>query len=193
MASGVAQKVKVIALAVLVPLSAWLAYRNVLRSDGPAVAASIPRAQSAPNAARREGSQSQQWTREQLLALDPTLRLDLLEKSRQVKYQGASRNIFQMYTPPAPAPVVPPAAPSGASAATPLAPQPAIPLKFYGMAMQPDATEKKAFLTDGEEIFIAKEGDLVARQYRIVRIGMNSVELEDTRNRQRQQLMLVEQ
>ena len=37
---------------------------------------------------------------QELAAMDPTLRLDLLEQSRQVKYEGASRNIFELYTPP---------------------------------------------------------------------------------------------
>ncbi|OFW00765.1 MAG: hypothetical protein A3G20_00170 [Acidobacteria bacterium RIFCSPLOWO2_12_FULL_59_11] len=202
MANGTFRRTKVIALLILVPLSGWLAYRNLLAPSEQTVAASLPPAETAPPAAardargnrtaRRGGPGGQQWSREQLAALDPTLRLDLLEKSRQVKYQGTSRNIFQFYTPPPPAPevihVVPTPANAGQSATAPAA---NIPLKFYGMAVRPDTAEKKAFLTNGEEIFIGQEGDLIAKQYKILRIGVNTIELEDTRSHLRQQLPLV--
>ena len=198
MADGTSRRIKVIALLILVPLSGWLAYRNLPAPSEQTVAASLPPAETAPPAAsrgvmaRRGGSQGQQWSRAQLAALDPTLRLDLLGKSREVKYQGTSRNIFQFYTPPPPAPevihVVPTPANAGQSATAPAA---NIPLKFYGMAVRPDTAEKKAFLTNGEEIFIGQEGDLIAKQYKILRIGVNTIELEDTRSHLRQQLPLV--
>ncbi|MBI1956352.1 MAG: hypothetical protein HYS38_08165 [Acidobacteria bacterium] len=202
MADGTSRRTKVIALLILVPLSGWLAYRNLPAPSEQTVAASLPQAETAPPAAargamenrpaRRGGSGGQQWSREQLAALDPTLRLDLLGKSRQVKYQGPSRNIFQIYTPPPPAPVANTVAPTPATAGQ-SAPAPAanIPLKFYGMAVRSDTAEKKAFLTNGEEIFIGQEGDLIAKQYKILRIGVNTIELEDTRSHLRQQLALV--
>ena len=200
MANGTFRRTKVIALLILVPLSGWLAYRNLLAPSEQTVAASLPPAETAPPAAardargnrtaRRGGPGGQQWSREQLAALDPTLRLDLLEKSRQVKYQGTSRNIFQFYTPPPQVPMVPAPTPAtaGQSASAPAA---NIPWKFYGIAVRPDTAEKKAFLTNGEEIFIGQEGDLIAKQYKILRIGVNTIELEDTRSHLRQQLPLV--
>ena len=200
MADGTSRRIKVIALLILVPLSGWLAYRNLPAPGEQTVAASLPQAETAPPAAprgamgnrsaRQGGAGGQQWSREQLAVLDPTLRLDLLGKSREVKYQGTSRNIFQFYTPPPPAPVAPAPTPAtaGQSASAPAA---NIPWKFYGIAVRPDTAEKKAFLTNGEEIFIGQEGDLIAKQYKILRIGVNTIELEDTRSRQRQQLTLV--
>ena len=35
------------------------------------------------------------------------------------------------------------------------------------------------FLLKGEDIFLAKEGDMVDRRYKIVRVGTNSVEVQD--------------
>ncbi len=43
-------------------------------------------------------------------------------------------------------------------------------LKFYGYA-GPKNGGKKIFLIKGEDIFLAKEGDVVDRRYKIVRVG----------------------
>ena len=135
-----------------------------------------------------------------MASLDPTLREELLERSREVKYQGSSRNIFQIYTPPPPPapPTPPPANPATAGPTTPPPPPPpppapSIPLKFYGVAAPPGSVHKKAFLTDGEEIFIAQEGEVIAKFYKIVRIGVNTIELEDSRSKQKQSLPLQEE
>ncbi len=207
---GIQERGKLIALAALAVLCAGLVYRNWLRPAEPSaapVAASGDRAAGA--ASDQEGSprrllrslragagrREQPLTQQQLSALDPTLRLDILERSRQVKYEGSARNIFQFYTPPPPKPVSSPivSAPSPVAPANPLAPVVNIPLKFYGMADRAGAAPKKAFLTSGEEIFIGQEGDLIANRYKIIRIGVNSIELEDSRSKQRQQLPLVEE
>jgi hypothetical protein len=57
-------------------------------------------------------------------------------------------------------------------------PPPPIPLKFYGFASRKDGN-KRIFLSKGEDIFVAKEGDIVDRRYKIVHIGTNSVEVQD--------------
>ncbi|MGH9785422.1 MAG: hypothetical protein ACRD88_14685 [Terriglobia bacterium] len=204
-----------IAMGILVPLCVWLVYRNLLGPGDPRVSASVPQAGSAvaatqarpapdpsPAAARR-GRPDESLSQEQLAALDPTLREDLLERSRQVEYTGSSRNIFQTYTPPPPPP--PPAPPSPPPTPAPdtdpaprpgpppTPPPPDISLKFYGVASPPGAGEKKAFLSDGEEIIIAKEGEVVASFYKVIRIGVNSIELEDNRSQQKRSLPLVEE
>ena len=38
---------------------------------------------------------------------------------------------------------------------------------------------KRIFLSKGEDIFVAKEGDIVDRRYKVVHIGTNSVEVQD--------------
>ena len=37
----------------------------------------------------------------------------------------------------------------------------------------------KAFFGEGDSLFVAKEGDIVNRRYRVLRIDSNSVVLED--------------
>ena len=204
-----------IAMGILVPLCVWLVYRNLIAPGEQRVAASLPQVESSGSATpsgrnpvaerarptpapaeetRRQPGQS--LSQQDFAALDPTLREDLLERSREVEYEGSSRNIFQVYTPPPPPPTAAPApSPTAAASAPPLPPPPApaIPLKFYGVAAPPGSTRKKAFLTDGEEIFIAQEGELIARFYKVVRIGVNTIELEDSRSKQKQSLPLQEE
>ncbi len=128
-------------------------------------------------------------------ALDPELRLDLLAKVQDLKYEGTERNIFQFYTPP-PAPVKPVAPvvvqpqPTGPP---PTPPPPPIPLKFYGFASQPGETPRKAFLADSEDIYIAAEGEVVKRRYKVLKIGVNSVEMQDMQTNHTQRLPLQEQ
>lgn len=55
---------------------------------------------------------------------------------------------------------------------------PPIPLKFFGFANQP-GEPKKVFLSKGEDVFIAGEGEIVDRRYKVVRITPNSVEVQD--------------
>lgn len=127
--------------------------------------------------------------------LDPTLDLTQLSKSEDIKYAGNGRNIFvagsvavierpkatgatdrqanNVYTPP------------------PVPPPPPINLKFFGFANQPGET-KKVFLSQGEDIFIAAEGDIVDRRYRVLKISATSVDVEDVLNNHRQNLPLTQ-
>lgn len=111
-------------------------------------------------------------------SLDPTLRFDLLKSSEDVTYKGNGRNIFTSEAPPPaeiPKPVTSPVADN-----TPPPPPPPPPsgLKFYGYA-GPKNGAKKIFLIKGEDIFLAKEGDIVDRRYRVVHVGTTSVQIED--------------
>ena len=188
--------VKLAILAVLLVACVWLVWRNLLapvpQSAGIGQGTQVDAARgTAATPSGRRGRPSG----DALADYDPTLRLDLLEAARKVEYRGSARNIFQAYTPPPPPmPPPPPPPPPTAAARTPVTPPAAsIPLKFYGTAQRPGSQPRKAFLIDGEEIFIAQEGDIVAKFYKVIRIGPSSIELEDTRSRQRQQLPLIEE
>ena len=209
MASG-SNYIRWIAIAIVVPLCAWLVYRNLLAPADPRLAVPQPPAASSRTGSSTEGSapapapaqraaSGGPLSQEDLASLDPTLREDLLERSRQIAYSGSTRNIFQYYTPPPPpappAPPPPPPQPSEAagSQSAPPPPPPPVALKFYGIAAPPGSGDKKAFLTDGDEIIIAQEGETIARFYKIIRIGVNSIELEDSRSKRRQNLPLLEE
>jgi hypothetical protein len=140
------------------------------------------------------------------MKVDPTLRTDLLAKVRAVEFSGVERNLFQFTTrkvveapkpeqlakaqellkkaePPPAIPKEPPK-PSKPKA-------PPIKWKFYGFANQPDDTRKRAFLLDSEgSVFVATESDVFSQRYKIVRIGVNSIVIEDLKFNDQQTLPL---
>ena len=73
----------------------------------------------------------------------------------------------------------------------PIPPPPPITLKFFGFANRPGET-KKVFLSQGEDVFIAAEGDIVDRRYRVVHISPTAVDVEDVINNNRQSLPLTQ-
>jgi hypothetical protein len=116
-------------------------------------------------------------------SLDPTLKLDLLASSEKTEYQGNGRNIFVSQAEdvqiPKPVTVVSPdqLGPQQWHPPAPPAPQP-IPLKFYGFASSP-GEPKKIFLKNGDDVFVAGEGEIVDRRYKVIRITNTTVEIQD--------------
>jgi hypothetical protein len=145
------------------------------------------------------------------MTVDPVLRTDLLTRLQQVNVDGSSRNIFEFGAAPPPKPEpeklasAKPAVPSPivdkaveppkpAEEVQPAKPQaPPIPLKFYGFVNPSNTPKKRAFFVDGEEIHVVWEGDLVKKRYKVVRIGINSVVVEDTQFGQQQTLPMEAQ
>jgi len=126
--------------------------------------------------------------------LDPTLDLNLLSQSEEIKYAGNGRNIFV-----AGSVAIEKLKANGTTdkqaaaihAPPPILPPPPITLKFFGFANRPGET-KKVFLSQGEDIFIAAEGDIVDRRYRVVHISPTAVDVEDVINNNRQSLPLTQ-
>ncbi len=114
--------------------------------------------------------------------LDPTLHLQQLAATEQVKYEGSGRNIFVAQADTAiPQPITPgTAVPNDPKIFTipAVAAPPPIPLKFFGFASHP-GEPKKIFLSKGEDVFIAGEGEIVDRRYKVVHISPTSVEIQD--------------
>ncbi|MFQ5817369.1 MAG: hypothetical protein ACE5H2_05345 [Terriglobia bacterium] len=108
---------------------------------------------------------------------DVHLRVDLLAKAQSRVKVG--RNIFEYRVRAVPTPAAPAAAPVAASSAPPRRDTPPAPLRFYGFAEDSQSGQKRVFLTDGEEIFIAVEGETLLRRYRVRRVRATSIELED--------------
>ena len=94
---------------------------------------------------------------------------------------AAQRHIFEYGRRAAVAP-----APETAGAAPPTQPPPPpAPLRFYGFAEPSHGGKRQVFLTDGEEVYVAAEGDVVLRRYRVLRVGSQSIELEELSGKQR--------
>ena len=143
-------------------------------------------------APRATGGRNRTAPRRQSAAqsLDPTLRTDLLKISEDTKYEGTGRNIFKafieiptVYKSPVQQPVAQNTGPE------PPPPPPPIDLKFYGYATPAGGT-KRIFLAQGEDVFIAREGDIVDRRYKVVRISGTAVEILDVLSNNRQSIPL---
>jgi len=127
--------------------------------------------------------------------LDPTLDLNLLSQSEEIKYAGNGRNIFVAGSVPK---IEKPKAPgvtdkhdASLHLPPPIPPPPPITLKFFGFANRPGET-RKVFLSQAEDIFIAGEGDIVDRRYRVLHISATAVDVEDMVNNNRQSLPLTQ-
>jgi hypothetical protein len=119
--------------------------------------------------------------------------LKALEVERPEPEEG-TRNPFRFKPKPAPPP--PPSAAiirqqqaEAAQAALPVGPPPPprIPLKYIGDLQDPKNTAKRiAILSDARGVYYGREGEVIEGRYRIVRIGVESIELAylDGRGRQ---------
>jgi hypothetical protein len=135
----------------------------------------------------RNGSRKQNGTQ----SLDPSLRTDLLKISEETKYEGSGRNIFKVFVD-IPKPIVQVATEEPPQQGPALPPPPApIELKFYGYATPAGGT-RRIFLAQGEDVFIAREGDIVDRRYKVVRISATSVEILDVLSNNRQSIPLTQ-
>jgi hypothetical protein len=185
---GGESRVKVILLAVLA-LGATISLIYMFSSLGGSSTPQVARAQVPHgNTTARPG------TRGPALAiaansLDPELRLKLLESSEGMKYEGSGRNIFVPSLEVIPNPVDPGLRGGGKSLPPPppLPPPgpPPIPLKFFGFASHA-GEPTRIFLAQNDTVFIAYEGQIVDRRYKVLRITPNSVEIEDVLNNNRQ-------
>jgi hypothetical protein len=115
-----------------------------------------------------------------LAALDPTLHPEIMRQAETLEYTGRGRNIFSLLSaaPAIPKPIAPIRQAHVDTGPPPPPPPPPINLGFYGYAAEKTG-QKQVFLLHGDDIFIASEGDVVDRRYRVVKIGTASIQVED--------------
>jgi hypothetical protein len=191
---GTENKTKTILAAVLLIFAAVMLYRWLFPGtdeDASATPSTVaPRTVvNSSSTAAKSGKSGRKGGPLLAQTLDPTLRFDLLKSSEEVSYKGSGRDIFRSQPEPPPILKPLPADKQPTPVYTP-PPPPPINLKFYGFANSKDGN-KRIFLSQGEDIFVAKEGQVVDRRYRIVKINPNSVDVEDVLTNNRQTLPLV--
>jgi len=125
---------------------------------------------------------------------DPTLRLYNIEALQQGQYGGSGRNIFSYGA--APRVEQGPKVPDNPTPVVPKDPGPpplTVPFKFYGMVTNPANGRRRAFFTNGEDIWIAEEGQMIDRRFRLLRIGNTTAEVEEVASTRRATLPLEEE
>lgn len=181
------QKRQIIFLGVLVVIAAltwWLYFRG----DRPAVIAGVKIAAQNFQGLNMES---------------PALRLDEIERARRTEYKGIGRNPFSAApTPPAPVqagagprvdphyyvpqtvkPPVPPPPPA----------VPPLPVKFFGFGTAPGGRARLAFFTNGEDVFVVPEGEILMNRFRVLKVGHANLDYEEVSSGLRGQAPLEEQ
>src|ERR1700688_714489 len=133
----------------------------------------------------------------QLLAVEnPQLHRDKMEAAQKNEYHSLGRNPFSEV-----APAKEQAKPTKVVSHEPVGPPvlrrrppPALPpnMKFFGYGTIPNGTLRRAFLSDGEEVYIVGEGDTLVGRFRIIRIGNARLEFEEIASGRRNSATLDE-
>ena len=123
------------------------------------------------------------------------VRLGALDAER-VKPEEGGRDLFRFKVKAAPAPPPPrfvppvPTEPAPVVASGP-PPPPPITLKYIGVVEQSEHKQKIAILSDGRNApFYGREGDIIEGRYRILKIGVESIDLAYVDGRGRQTIRI---
>jgi hypothetical protein len=189
MRTGTEDKKKVAILGSLIGVIAIVAiwqFHNLLGGSSTPTPRAVPVAVTAPSTAntarpgQSDGPEAQRVSTS--TNLDPTLHLEKLAHAEDMEYRGNGRNIFsaesapvRIETPVKTARNTPPPVVTG----PPPVPQPpAIDLKYFGYSQASDKSIR-AFLVHGEDIFMARPGEVVDHRYKVNAINPGSVQVTD--------------
>jgi hypothetical protein len=168
--------------AVLIGVAVW--FFSGPPAPPPAPTQTTPAQTEAPNGPAAPGKAPATAAEAQRLSnagIDPSLHFDKLAQSEDVRYEGTGRNIFSAESAPAIIPTPLKSArntPSG-SAVAPGAPKPPdIDLKYFGYEQDSDKS-LRAFFVHGDDIFIARTGEIVDHRYKVGAIHPVNVEVTD--------------
>ena len=199
------QVITVSILGVVLVICAVFVYRMYFGSSTPPDSGSAPATPalqnspaqtSAPSATSpTAGSDAQRIDN---AGIDPALHFDKLAQSEDIQYTGSGRNIFSADSVPIniPTPLAPvrpnPAALAALNTPPPPPKPPAIDLRYFGYS-QYDHNVLKAFFIHGDDIFMAKTGDIVDHRYKVGQIQPLKVEVTDLAYNNTQEIDISQQ
>src|SRR6266404_3927631 len=159
------QQKQLIALAVLVVVAAVIWVWNSRQTPHAAAASTVVSTYSAMNVD------------------NPAIQWPKIAKVQKTEYKPIGRNPFSdVPLPPPPAKIPQPGETGYIPPAPPPVPELQLPanMKFFGYGTIPNGTARRAFLTDGDEVYIVAEGDTFLGRFRILKIGYATIEFEET-------------
>ena len=126
----------------------------------------------------------------------PDVHLQALDEAKPQPAEDRQRDLFRFKPKAAPpqAPVRPAPGPDQASTSQGGPPPPPalapITMRFIGLVESAGTAQKIAILSDGRGIYEGREGDIIEGRYRILKIGVESVEMAYLDGRGRQTIRL---
>lgn len=116
---------------------------------------------------------------------NPQIHWPELERARKTEYKSNGRNPFSTIAPPTPEEVR-----KAKVIAPPQNPVPQLPpppteaklppnLKYFGYGTLPAGTTRRAFFTDGDDVYVVTEGDTLLGRYRILKVGNANLEFQE--------------
>jgi hypothetical protein len=132
-----------------------------------------------------------------LLAVEnPQLHREKMEAAQKAEYHSLGRNPFSEIALPPPeeankteerkfiGPLQPPPPPP-----------PTLPgnMKFFGYGTVPNGTSRRAFLADGDDVYIVAEGETLLGRFRIVKVNNTNLEFEEIGSGRRATVALVQE
>jgi hypothetical protein len=116
---------------------------------------------------------------------NPQIHWAELERARKTEYKSSGRNPFSVIAPPTPQQI----RESAKQASLPQLPPPLPPvpteaklppdLKYFGYGTVPEGAPRCAFFSDGQDVYVVKEGDTLLGRYRILRVGNANLEFQE--------------
>jgi hypothetical protein len=198
------KKVAILAamLAIIIPVAIWELH-GYFASPSAAPAATIQRtparttARTAESATAGQAAAAPEAERIDNGLIDPTLHLAKLAQSEDVEYAGTGRNIFSADSAPTiPEPIKNPRdnnADVTVPAAPPGPPQPPpIDLKYFGYVQPKDKSWIRAFVSHGDDIFVANKGEIVDHRYKVTNISPSGIQVTDLAYNNSQTLPLMQ-
>ena len=199
------QVITVSILGVVLLICAVFVYRMYFGSPSPSDSGSAPATPALQNPPAQTGAPSaaspsagNDAQRLNNAGIDPALHFDKLAQSEDIQYTGSGRNIFSADSVPIDipkplAPVRPNAAALAALNTPPPPPKPpAIDLRYFGYS-QDEHKVLKAFFIHGDDIFMAKTGDIVDHRYKVGQIQPLKVEVTDLAYNNTQEIDISQQ
>ena len=171
--------------AVLIGVIVWF-FSGSTAPPPPAASQTTPAQTEAPAGPAAPGKPAAGGGEAQRLSnagIDPALHFDKLAQSEDVRYEGTGRNIFSADSAPA---VIPTPLKSARNTSNGPAVQlvPAVPkppdieIKYFGYEQDQDKSFR-AFFVHGDDIFIARTGEIVDHRYKVGAIHPLNVEVTD--------------
>jgi hypothetical protein len=131
-----------------------------------------------------------------LLAVDnPQLHREKMEAAQKAEYKSSGRNPFSEIAPPPPEAVKTATRQNYGPPVLPPPPPPTLPptMKFFGYGTVPNGTSRRAFLADGDDVYIVAEGDTLLGRYRIIKVNNSNLEFEEISSGRRNTVSLSQE